>query len=408
MERYLNNPRHIEVQILGDQYGNVVHLFERECSLQRRFQKIIEEAPASGLTKKEREKLLESAVLIGKSIGYSNAGTVEFLIDEEKNFYFLEMNTRIQVEHPVTELTTGIDIIKEQIRIASGAKLTFQQHEIKAVGHSIEARIYAEDPASGFLPSPGEIHYSYFPEQKNIRLDSGIQAPCSVQSHYDPMLAKVISFAPDRKQAIEELQKYLSQTVIHGIKNNIGFLKKLLKNNHVLEQKTGVNFIEQNLKDLTLPTSKTKQDLIPVFLACALVILISGNVQISGNDKTNKIWKNIGFWRQIYRIPIEYKEFQSMIHFYGPFGKEMEFYLDEEKYSLQNIDYENNLVHFTFQNKAFSYRCSVNHRKIWLTDKEATYKLIRKDILKKNGVYSDIDDKSNNQKHISSPMYGKF
>jgi acetyl/propionyl-CoA carboxylase alpha subunit len=198
MEKYLDDPRHIEFQILGDNHGNVIHLFERECSIQRRYQKIIEESPSPTLTPELRNKMGEAAVKIGKEIGYNNAGTIEFLVDKALNFYFLEMNTRIQVEHPVTEMVTGIDIVEEQIMIASGHPLRLKQEDLHQEGHAIECRIYAEDPENNFLPSPGKMTLYREPVMEHVRIDKGIAPDTEIKSSFDPMIGKLIAWGHDR------------------------------------------------------------------------------------------------------------------------------------------------------------------------------------------------------------------
>ncbi len=209
LEKYLDEPRHIEFQILGDDNGNVIHLFERECSIQRRYQKIIEESPSPTLTPELREKMGAAAVRIGKKIGYTNAGTIEFLVDKELNFYFLEMNTRIQVEHPVTEMVTGADLVEEQIRIAEGHSLRLRQETLRQTGHAIECRIYAEDPEHDFRPSPGKMTLYREPVMDHIRIDKGITSDTEITSSYDPMICKLVSWGNDREEARRRMTEAL-------------------------------------------------------------------------------------------------------------------------------------------------------------------------------------------------------
>ena len=221
IEKYLDEPRHIEFQVLGDNFGNAIHVFERECSIQRRYQKIIEESPSVTLSPEIREKMGETAVKICKKTGYNNAGTIEFLVDKNLNFFFLEMNTRIQVEHPVTELTTGLDLVKEQIFISAGNPLRYKQKDIVQKGHAIEARIYAEDPSNSFLPSPGKMTFYKEPAGKNIRVDTAVKEAAEIKSLYDPMISKLIVYGNNRNEAIGKLELALSEYVIHGIQTNI-------------------------------------------------------------------------------------------------------------------------------------------------------------------------------------------
>jgi 3-methylcrotonyl-CoA carboxylase alpha subunit len=228
IERYLERPRHIEVQVFGDQKGNVVHLFERDCSVQRRHQKVLEEAPAPGMTEKRRREMGEAAIAAAKAIGYSNAGTVEFIAEQEGRFYFMEMNTRLQVEHPVTEMVTGLDLVELQIRVAAGEPFPFAQKELKLEGHAIEARVYAEDPERDFLPAPGKVvHVAFPPESGDVRVDAGVAAGDRIPALYDPMIAKVIVRGADRDQALARLRAALAEVEIAGLKTNVAFLRRV-------------------------------------------------------------------------------------------------------------------------------------------------------------------------------------
>ena len=217
MEKYIENPRHIEVQILGDHYGNVVHLFERECSVQRRHQKLIEESPSAFVTPELREKMTQAAVSLAKRVGYRNAGTIEFLVDSDRNFYFCEMNTRIQVEHPVTEQVTGVDLVCEQIRIAAGETLSFKQEDLSLRGHAIECRINAEDPARNFAPCPGTLKSLHLPGGPGVRVDSAAYQGYTIPPYYDSMIGKLIVYGADRKQAIDRMRRALAETLFEGV-----------------------------------------------------------------------------------------------------------------------------------------------------------------------------------------------
>lgn len=227
LERYVEAPRHIEVQVLGDHHGNVVHLGERECSVQRRHQKLIEEAPSAVLTDKQRRKLGATVVEAARAVEYANAGTFEFLLDEAGNFYFLEVNTRLQVEHPVTEFITGVDIVKEQIRVAAGEKLPFKQGDIEFRGHALECRINAEDPET-FAPSPGQITAFSVPGGPGVRVDTFAHSDCLVSPYYDSMIAKIITYGRDRNEAIARMRRTLEMTVIEGIKTSIPLQLKII------------------------------------------------------------------------------------------------------------------------------------------------------------------------------------
>jgi len=230
IEKLIERPRHIEIQVLGDRFGNLIHLGERECSVQRRHQKVIEECPSPLMIKHPelRQKMGEAALFAARAVGYYNAGTVEFLVDENDNFYFLEMNTRLQVEHPVTELVTGLDLVQWQIRIAAGERLPIRQEDITWRGSAIECRIYAEDPDNGFLPSPGRIARLSMPHGPGVRLDSGIFEGWTVPVEYDPLLAKLAVWAPDRGAAIDRMLRALDECYIAGVKTNISFFREIL------------------------------------------------------------------------------------------------------------------------------------------------------------------------------------
>ena len=245
MEKYLEQPRHIEFQILADQYGNVIHLGERDCSIQRCNQKIIEEAPSTVLTPELREKMGEAAVLAAKTVGYQNAGTVEFLVDKNGTFYFMEMNTRIQVEHPVTEMITGLDRVQEQMKIAAGQKLNLTQKDIKFKGHAVECRINAENPALGFRPSPGKVSVLLWPGGNGVRLDSALYHGYEVPSYYDSMLAKLITWGQNRDEALAKMRRALGELVIEGIDTNIDFLFEILNNANYIEGRFDTSFVSK-------------------------------------------------------------------------------------------------------------------------------------------------------------------
>ncbi|MBJ7553693.1 acetyl-CoA carboxylase biotin carboxylase subunit [Marinomonas spartinae] len=245
MEKFLTNPRHVEVQVLADGQGNAVHLFDRDCSLQRRHQKVIEEAPAPMLDETSRQACLQACVDACIKINYRGAGTFEFLY-EDGNFYFIEMNTRVQVEHPVTEMVTGVDIVKEQLRIASGMPLSMKQEDIKLNGHAVEARINAEDPKT-FMPSPGKVNYFHAPGGMGVRVDSHLYSGYSVPPTYDSMIAKIICHAPTRKEALKRLSGALDETFIDGIKSNISMQKELTEDLNFIAGGVNIHYLEKKL-----------------------------------------------------------------------------------------------------------------------------------------------------------------
>jgi acetyl-CoA carboxylase, biotin carboxylase subunit len=244
LEKYIAEPHHIEVQILADTYGNVIPLWERECSIQRRNQKVVEEAPSPFISEETREKMLDAAVKAAKHIGYFNAGTIEFLVDREQNFYFLEMNTRLQVEHPVTEEITGLDLVEEQLKVAFGERLSFSRSDVKRKGHAIEVRIYAEDPVR-FLPSPGKITAFQLPGGEGIRNECAIEAGSQVTPFYDPMIAKLIAWGETRREACTRIKKALEDYTIEGIKTNIPMLIQTVSHEQFLAGYTTTNFVNE-------------------------------------------------------------------------------------------------------------------------------------------------------------------
>ena len=263
IERYVGSPRHIEIQVLGDNHGNIVHLFERDCSVQRRHQKVIEEAPSSVLTPEIREKMGKCAVDVARSCNYTGAGTVEFILDENLDFFFLEMNTRLQVEHPVTELITGLDLVKEQIKIARGEKLSFTQEDIAMKGHAIELRVYAEDPATNFLPDIGTLETYRLPQGPGVRVDDGFEEGMEIPIYYDPMIAKLITYGENRAQAIERMIRAIDEYQITGIETTLGFGKFVMQH----EAFTSGNFDTHFVKNYFQPSSLLYENEQEAFIA---------------------------------------------------------------------------------------------------------------------------------------------
>ena len=298
MEKYLENPRHIEFQILADQNGHTIHLFERECSIQRRHQKVVEEAPSVALTPELREKMGDAAVRAAEAVKYLNAGTVEFMLSGE-GFYFMEMNTRLQVEHAITETTTGIDLAKWQLRIASGEPLTLKQEDVTQRGHSIECRIYAEDPEKGFLPSTGTLHKLELPHGPNVRHDMGIESGQEVSPYYDPMLSKLIVYGEDRDAAVSKMVWALSNYVTLGVTTNVAFLKEVLMHPEFRKGNVNTHFIDDYFKDW-----KFHKDEIPheVLIAAGIYDFLHYTMPKKGGQETGESdphspWKKAGKWR---------------------------------------------------------------------------------------------------------------
>ncbi len=260
IEKYIVKPRHVEVQVFADQHGNCVHLFERDCSIQRRHQKIIEEAPAPGMTDELREAMTHAAIKAAKAINYVGAGTIEFLLDADDQFYFMEMNTRLQVEHPVTEMITGTDLVAWQLKVAAGEELPLSQDKINLHGHAFETRIYAEDPDNNFLPSIGHIHYLHEPTaSKHVRIDTGIQQDDDISIHYDPMIAKLVVWGEDRQAALQQLQQALAEFNVLGVKSNLNFLRTIVAIDDFAKANLSTSFIPEHEKQLAPQETKTSQ-----------------------------------------------------------------------------------------------------------------------------------------------------
>ncbi len=297
LEKYIERPRHIEFQILADTHGNVIHLFERECSIQRRYQKIVEETPSVALDPALREKMGAVAVKVAKTVGYTNAGTVEFLLNAKGEFYFLEVNARVQVEHPITEAVVGVDLVKHQIRVASGEKLSLGQKELRQRGHAIECRIYAEDPENNFLPSAGKILFVREPDGPGIRCDSGIWSGCEVPVHYDPILSKLVVWDETREQARMRMVAALRDYAILGVRTNTQFLIDTLEHPAFREGATHTGFIPDHLSDWKPPEEDGMELKAALLAAAALEKKGPASRPGSARVKTFSPWKTGTGWR---------------------------------------------------------------------------------------------------------------
>lgn len=293
IEKYIALPRHIEFQIFGDKHGNVVHLFERECSIQRRHQKVVEEAPSAVLTPELRKQMGEAAINVGKSCGYYGAGTVEFILDENLNFYFLEMNTRLQVEHPVTEMVTGIDLVKLQIRIAQGEKLPFKQEDLKINGHAVEVRVYAEDPANNFLPDIGTLQTYKRPQGNGIRVDDGFEQGMDIPFYYDPMIAKLICHAETRAGAIEKTIRAIAEYEITGLETTLGFCNFVMHHEAFRSGNFNTRFVEKYFKpEVLTPSREGDEELVAAVLSTYLLQQASTAADTTESSNSNHSkWK---------------------------------------------------------------------------------------------------------------------
>ena len=293
IEKYITSPKHIEVQVLGDQHGNCIHLFERDCSIQRRHQKVIEEAPSAVLDEDLRKRIGETALLVAKSCGYYNAGTVEFIVDEKLDFYFLEMNTRLQVEHPVTEMITGVDLVKEQIKIAQEQVLQLKQEDIVINGHSIEIRVYAEDPSNNFLPDVGRLNSYKPPLGPGIRVDDGFEEGMEIPINYDSMIAKLITHGRDRSEAIERMKRAISEYKITGVKTTLPFAAFAVSHKEFVTGRFNTHFIEDYFSPSELDGKIDQDELVVSSLIAALHYdkTMPPNNSSSGLSSSKNKWK---------------------------------------------------------------------------------------------------------------------
>jgi acetyl/propionyl-CoA carboxylase alpha subunit len=329
VEKYFEKARHIEIQVLADHYGNIIIPGERECSIQRRYQKVIEETPSRFLKPETRKKMFETSRKIVKEISYANAGTIEFLVDEDQNFYFLEMNTRIQVEHPVTEETTGLDLVEQQIYIAAGNQLTIKQDDIKIKGHSVQARIYAEDPARNFLPAPGNVWSYVEPRFPGLRIDAGIDSPGIIRPDFDPMIAKVIATAFTRDEAIRLLQKSLINYKVTGLFTNREFLISLLNDPDFLNNIISTTWLEKNRSKILNDQKIRREEISRVNIFSAWLVMVLFTRKMEKQD----VWHEVGYWRHQVRKSFVFE------------GEQIDLYVSEKKkdrirFSLEDNEYE--------------------------------------------------------------------
>lgn len=295
IEKFIEDPRHIEFQVLSDTHGNHLHLYERECSIQRRHQKIIEETPSVALDDHKRKEMAQASTSLTSGINYRGAGTIEYIFDKGGNFYFLEMNTRLQVEHPITEMITGVDLVKEQINIAMGKEISFSQDEIKPKGHSIEARLYAEDPHNDFLPSTGKIEFLGQSSLKNVRVDTGYVNGNTVSINYDPMLAKLIVWSHDRDGAIAKCNKALEEVVFLGLRTNRAYLKKIITHEAFKKGETFTHFVQTHKDELLKDDELSGEDLASLIGA----FLLGGKKVAQVETKTPEVWDELQGFRNI-------------------------------------------------------------------------------------------------------------
>ncbi len=406
IEKFIEEPRHIEIQILADNYGNVIHLFERECSIQRRYQKIIEESPSPTITDEVRSKMGEAAVKIGKEIGYNNAGTVEFLVDKDLNFYFLEMNTRVQVEHPVTEMVTGIDIVKEQILIGAENPLSFKQKDIKQNGHAIECRIYAEDPENNFLPSPGKMTFYKEPQGEGIRVDTGVEKATTIQSFFDPMISKLIVWGVDRKIAREKMIIALKDYIIHGIKTNILYLIQMLQNEAFIKNQISTNFCEESLDEMLSICEAYKKET-PYYVPLISYLIYS--LHTKKKPAHQNIWEHIGYWRDLMNFNVTLEEEEICVFINRKKNSHIKFEISDEKYMVTVKSMLDGRLELIINGEEFiTYVSTEENGNAYISCNGNIFTAKRNDILIKEDVFSGAGIFVKDTKDVISPMPGKI
>ena len=405
IERYLHTPRHIEVQLLGDMHGNIVHLFERECSIQRRHQKIIEEAPAVVLDDNLRKSILVAALGIATAAGYYNAGTIEFLLDESGDFYFLEMNPRIQVEHGVTEMITGIDLVKAQIQVARGYPLSFSAETLTRRGHAIEARIYAEDPENELMPYPGTVHFFSPPVLEGVRVETAILSGSSVQADYDPLIAKVIVHENDRDKAIELLRKALENFTITGVHHNIPVLMAILNDKTYLQNAISTSFCNTMLPVYVSRFSMIRQKAEQTNLIIAAALISCLNKRKSD---VSDVWSMIGFWRIFHRLQFLINGKQREIEIISTNGSTASIYTNGRQEDILGIVIDDDRLQFTRDRIQYQFHhIPDNEGAIEITWQGLWYSVVRLDRLKSHT--HDVPDTENAQGEsiVRSPLHGK-
>ncbi len=405
VEQYIENPRHIEVQILADHFGNVIHLHERECTIQRRYQKIIEESPSPTLTDDKRQQLCETAVKLCQVIHYQNAGTVEFLVDKDLNFYFLEMNTRIQVEHPVTELRTGIDIVEEQIRIARGKEMGWTQEAIQPQGHAIELRIYAENPENNFLPTPGKVTAYHEPQVRGARVDSSIDGICTISEAYDPMIAKLSCHAKDRQSAIETAQNALKQFIIQGLTTNKAYLWEVIKNPDFVDNKIDTSFCATHQETLLKALLESRNNLNVNDIAISFLMYDFCKKQVEQHPEN--VWEEIGYWRYRMQLIVDVEGKKIPVNIEAATAGKIQGTVVEHPFKVEFIQYDNKQLKIMLNGRTETVYCSVNdEQKTIINFHGLNFACSRADQLNDTLDYA-CKEMVNDKTKLVSPMPGK-
>ncbi len=397
IERYVVNPRHIEVQVFGDQHGNYVHLFERDCSVQRRHQKVLEEAPAPNMSEAKLAVIRKAAVDAARAVDYVGAGTVEFIVEQDGTAYFMEMNTRLQVEHPVTEMITAQDLVEWQLRVAYGEVLPKQQNQLQIHGHALEARIYAEEPEKGYLPAIGKINYLHYPEQnQNVRVDSGIIQGDEITTFYDPMISKLIVWGENREAALVQMHHALEQFYVDGLGNNIAFLDRIVRSESFKHAKLDTNLIQREEEFLFKNIQTANPELIVIAGFIEMLNKFSSNIK-------NSIWHNQNLWRLNSQASFHVKlEYQAEII-------EMDFTTNHAGYSTEYQDQtfeisgefsDKNTLNITINAKRFKQAFNQN------TETLTLYKNGQSFIFKPFKANFNADDTQNSEANLKAPMPG--
>jgi 3-methylcrotonyl-CoA carboxylase alpha subunit len=405
VERYIERARHIEVQVLADHHGNAVHLFERECTLQRRYQKIIEEAPSPSISAETREKITASALGLTRSINYTNAGTIEFLVDDKENFYFIEMNTRIQVEHPVTEMITGVDLVREQINIAGGSRLSIGQADIKIKGHAIEARLYAEDPANDFMPVTGTIQ-AINTDHVSIRTDDGYSEGNSISPFYDPLISKVIAHGADRKEAIRQLISGLKHYHLSGLTTNRDFLVTLLQSKDFSSNSVYTKYIDEHLASLLNQLSTEKNRIETANLLAMFTIAAIHHKHPSRTP--DSIWQETGHWRQMPTIRLTFNNSEYRVAYRTTdFGKTFEIRHDETSSNIVVLDHDGNFFKLLIDGKQFQCWAAIDRTNMVLNVEQYNFHAQRTDIPDDNHRGATTSKNNGDTNEIYAPLNGK-
>ena len=396
IEQYIENPRHIEVQVLADHHGNVIHLYESECTIQRRYQKIIEESPSPTLTEEKRQQLLETAVKLCSKIGYKNAGTVEFIVDKELNFYFLEMNTRIQVEHPVTEMRTGIDIVEEQIRIARGKELGWKQDMIQPNGHAIELR---------FLPTPGKVTAYHEPQVRGARVDSSIDGICTISEAYDPMIAKLTCHAKDRQTALETAQLALKDFIIQGLTTNKAYLWEVIKNPDFVENRIDTAFCTMHQETLLKALNDSRKNLNVNDIVASFLLFDCCKRQFEHH--TENVWEEIGYWRYHMQLTVDVEGRKVPVSINDADAGKIGGTINGVPFKVEFIQYDNKQLKIMLNGRTETVYCSVTDEQQTIVNfRGLNFTCYRTDQLNDTLDYAQKAD-NNDKVKLVSPMPGK-